>query len=325
LLDNIFLDKDSFVDRFDFYFRRSLPFIFLIDFSMKNFFIAPALELNNTKNILYDFNGFANAKYNNFKKITLTSFPITFEEYKKKFEIVYNHLLDGDSYLLNLTFPTNIKIDSTLEDIFYNSRASYKLKFYDSFVFFSPERFILIKDGKIYTHPMKGTRVIDDDNSETELMKDEKEIAEHLTIVDLMRNDLNMIAKNVKVNIFRYTSYIKTCKKTIIQTSSEIEGDLKGGSVAEKILRILPAGSISGAPKKKTLEIIDKAEVDKRGFYTGIAGFFDGKILDTSVIIRYIEKNGEQFIYRSGGGITVYSEVEKEYKEMIDKIYVPSF
>jgi para-aminobenzoate synthetase component 1 len=85
----------------------------------------------------------------------------------------------------------------------------------------------------------------------------------------------------------------------------------------------LPAGSISGAPKKKTIEIIRQAEITERGYYTGIFGIFDGSALDSGVMIRFIEQKNDQMIFRSGGGITVNSQPEQEYREMIDKVYVP--
>ena len=89
------------------------------------------------------------------------------------------------------------------------------------------------------------------------------------------------------------------------------------------LVSLLPAGSVSGAPKTKTLEIIRIAEGENRGFYTGAFGYFDGTVLDSGVMIRYIEKQGDQFYYRSGGGVTAQSELQKEYQELIDKIYVP--
>jgi para-aminobenzoate synthetase component 1 len=85
----------------------------------------------------------------------------------------------------------------------------------------------------------------------------------------------------------------------------------------------LPAGSISGAPKPKTLEIIKKIEDYERGFYTGICGYFDGNALDTGVMIRFIEQEGDQLFFKSGGGITSFSDAKTEYQEMIDKIYLP--
>jgi para-aminobenzoate synthetase component 1 len=89
------------------------------------------------------------------------------------------------------------------------------------------------------------------------------------------------------------------------------------------VFSMLPAGSISGAPKKKTVEIIRAAENYERGYYTGVFGYFDGKNLDSCVIIRYIENQNGQLVYKSGGGITFMSEAEKEYEEMLNKVYVP--
>ena len=85
----------------------------------------------------------------------------------------------------------------------------------------------------------------------------------------------------------------------------------------------MPAGSISGAPKKKTIEIIDEVEGYERGSYTGIFGIFDGNDLDSGVMIRFIEKDGAEMYYKSGGGITINSIAENEYNELIDKVYVP--
>ena len=93
------------------------------------------------------------------------------------------------------------------------------------------------------------------------------------------------------------------------------------GSLLEKLL---PAGSISGAPKKKTIEIINAAETHYRGYYTGIAGYFDGENIDTCVLIRLIENTNNGLIYKSGGGITCNSNPILEYQELIQKIYIPT-
>ena len=108
--------------------------------------------------------------------------------------------------------------------------------------------------------------------------------------------------------------------------SSKISGELPENyneCIGDILIKLLPAGSISGAPKKKTLEIIDEAEQYKRGYYTGIVGIFDGQNLDSGVMIRYIEQTPEGMIYKSGGGITAQSNVDEEYQELIDKIYIP--
>ncbi len=89
------------------------------------------------------------------------------------------------------------------------------------------------------------------------------------------------------------------------------------------LLKLLPAGSVSGAPKPRTLEIIKEVEEERRGYYTGVFGYFDGSVLDSGVMIRFIENTAGKFFYRSGGGITTQSVVESEYQEVIDKVYVP--
>jgi para-aminobenzoate synthetase component 1 len=88
------------------------------------------------------------------------------------------------------------------------------------------------------------------------------------------------------------------------------------------IYSLLPAGSISGTPKKKSLEIIDAAETYDRGYYTGIVGYFDGENFDSGVMIRFIENNHGKKVYKSGGGIHFLSDVRAEYQEMKDKVYV---
>jgi para-aminobenzoate synthetase component 1 len=158
------------------------------------------------------------------------------------------------------------------------------------------------------------------------IMNDPKETAEHYTIVDLIRNDLNMVAKRVRVERFRFIDTIVTHTGRLLQVSSEVRGELEAGyrsRMGDIIYTMLPAGSVSGAPKEKTTEIITATEGLPRGYYTGIFGIFDGRNLDSGVMIRFIEHHGDGYIYRSGGGITSFSEPHAEYQEMIGKIYVP--
>ena len=107
--------------------------------------------------------------------------------------------------------------------------------------------------------------------------------------------------------------------------SSAIEGELPAdyaSKIGSILYDLLPAGSVSGAPKKKTAELIASIEGTDRGYYTGIAGYFDGVDLDSCVLIRYL---GADNTYHSGGGITFQSDMASEYQEMINKVYVPVF
>lgn len=250
----------------------------------------------------------------------------SFEDYKQSFTHVMHHLRRGDSYLLNLTKPVKLKTNLNLLQIFENSHAPYKLWINDQFTVFSPEPFVRIVDGFIHTHPMKGTIDASISDAENLLMNDKKELAEHYTIVDLLRNDLALVADDVQVLRFRYPELIQTIQGKLLQTSSHIQGKLRGDyhkKLGEMLFTLLPAGSISGAPKRKTCEIIAEAEGYNRGFYTGVFGVFDGRNLDSAVMIRFIEQTPSGLVFKAGGGITVNSKLEDEYNELIRKVYLP--
>lgn len=175
---------------------------------------------------------------------------------------------------------------------------------------------------------MKGTIDASIPNAEQQLMDDEKEKAEHATIVDLIRNDLSIVSKCVRVQDYRYVQHIHNARGGILQTSSQVVGDLDSDfktRIGTILMDLLPAGSISGAPKQKTVEIIQKFEIRPRNYYTGVFGYFDGKELYSSVMIRCIQKHQGMFYYHSGGGITSQSNVTNEYKELAQKVYVPIY
>jgi para-aminobenzoate synthetase component I len=150
-------------------------------------------------------------------------------------------------------------------------------------------------------------------------------MAEHIMIVDLLRNDLGMVARDIKVERFRYIDKIVAGDRKLLQVSSEITGRLEDNwqsRLGDIIATLLPAGSISGTPKHSTVQIIEDVEKYDRGYFTGIFGIFDGQSLDTGVMIRYVENIDGTLIYKSGGGITLDSDPTAEYQEMIDKVYL---
>ena len=306
--------------------KSKTPFLSVIDFEFSKAIILKQDELNIDK-IKFSFNNFTNCneKADN-KSFDFKKFPVSFSEYETAFDKVQKEIKNGNTYLLNLSFETEISTNQTLSNIYKNSNSKYKLCIDDRFVVFSPEIFIKIEDDKISSYPMKGTIDADINNSENIILNDEKEIAEHYTIVDLIRNDLNIVSKKVQVEKFRYIDKINTNGKNLLQVSSKISGILPKnwneqiGTIFEKLL---PAGSISGAPKKKAIEIIKSAENYERNFYTGIAAYYDGKNIDSFVMIRFIEKKDDKLVFKSGGGITSMSNVKDEYQEIIDKVYIP--
>ncbi|MDD2797781.1 MAG: aminodeoxychorismate synthase component I [Bacteroidales bacterium] len=306
--------------------RDGTPFLFVIDFSGEESIFLPLKHPSNEFYFSTPFyqhipNGMTDNRPFRFEK-----HPIPFEQYKKSFDLVQRAIRRGDSFLVNLTFPTRIETDLTLQEIFMRSKAPYRLLISNKFVCFSPESFVKIVGNTIYSYPMKGTIDASIPNAEKLILEDAKEKAEHYTIVDLIRNDLSRVAEQVEVKRFRYVERVETNGKSLLQVSSEIVGQLAEGfrcTLGEMLFSMLPAGSISGAPKDSTLNIIRRAEMDNRGFYTGIFGIFDGKNLDSAVIIRYIEECEGKKQFRSGGGITSRSNAESEYQELIDKVYVP--
>lgn len=307
--------------------KSKIPFLFVIDFDCQNLFIQP-LDKVNSKEVLFSVNEATNVEniLPDQKPLQFKTVPVSKERYHQAFKKVNDHLKYGNTFLLNLTMPSQIETNYSLKEIFHHSKAKYKLWFKDQFVVFSPEIFVQTNNQKISSFPMKGTIDANLPDAEKQLLNSEKELAEHYTIVDLIRNDLSMVAKNVRVERFRYIDYIKTHRKNLLQMSSEITGDLAEGwqnRLGDILISMLPAGSISGAPKKKTLEIIHDTEHYKRGYYTGVFGVFDGENIDSGVMIRFVEKTTNGLIYKSGGGITAMSNWEEEYDELIDKIYVP--
>lgn len=308
--------------------KARTPFLFLVDYKMDNAIVLPLDEIDN--NVLcYDLNGNRNYEQpvSNLNQLfRFNIHPVSKDVYRKGFEIVMKNIRLGNSFLTNLTFATPINSNLGLKDFFHLSRAHFKLWIDKRFTFYSPEKFVSIKDNIIRSFPMKGTIDASVMDAEKVILNDEKEMAEHYTIVDLIRNDLSLVAKNVRVERFRYFDRINTNEKCLLQVSSEIAGELDNGwheEIGSIFNKILPAGSITGAPKKKTIGIIQDAEIGSRGYYTGVAGIFDGMSVESAVMIRFVEYNNGQLFYHSGGGITVNSICEQEYQEMIEKVYVP--
>ncbi|HOZ29749.1 MAG TPA: aminodeoxychorismate synthase component I [Bacteroidales bacterium] len=311
--------------------KSGSEFLFVIDFDCSEYYIFTPEEAA-INNVFYDFEGKTNYSYNNRETNISNKYfnysPIDFQTYFKGFNRCKEALHRGDTYLINLTFQTPLETDYSLEEIFVLSNAKFKLFFKNRFVVFSPERFIRISDGKIETTPMKGTIDASIPFAEEKLLDNKKELFEHNTIVDLLRNDLNLVAHKVSVEKFRYIDYLNTNKCNLLQMSSVISGQLSGdynSHLGEIICKLLPAGSVTGAPKEKTVRTILEAENYKRGFYTGVFGYFDGKNTDVAVSIRFVENVNGQFLYKSGGGITALSDPKEEYDEMLKKIYVPVF
>lgn len=379
--------KQEIIDKINRLASQDEPFLFVINYQGDKAFIRQLSDIN-PEECLFDFEGrgnFSDEMKNNSEKIAEISWQIApplYEDYERSFDIVKNNIMAGNSYLMNLTCKVPVNCNLSLEDIFNQAKGKYKLllrrkrnqaedkaqqkeeeaqnkadkkeenieEISNPFVCFSPETFVRIKNGRIYSYPMKGTLDASLPDAEKQLMEDRKEAAEHATIVDLIRNDLSRVAENVRVDKYRYIDVLHTNKGDILQTSSEISGSLPEDyrqHLGEILDAQLPAGSITGAPKDKTMQIIHEAEGYDRGFYTGIMGIYDQGELNSAVMIRFIEeenspvdfeadgeknfkanegkepKESRELYFKAGGGITSKSDCRREYEEVIQKIYLP--
>lgn len=325
--------NQNIIDRLNHLADEKEPFLFVINYDGTEAYIRKLSEIS-PEECLYDFEGITNVKRQlrsaSAKQQMWKVHEPDFGEYTKSFETVMSNILCGNSFLTNLTCKVAVDCDLSFDDIFLRAKGKYKILVRTDngkqFVCFSPESFVRIKNGKIYSYPMKGTLDASLPNAKEVLMNDEKEAAEHATIVDLIRNDLSRVAERVRVDRYRYIDVLHTNKGDILQTSSEISGKLPSDyhkRIGNILDAMLPAGSITGAPKDKTVQIIHEAEGYDRGFYTGIMGIYDNGMLNSAVMIRFMEKDGEGIFFKAGGGITSKSDCRKEFAEVLQKVYLP--
>lgn len=259
--------------------------------------------------------------YSNFTK----------EEYINAIVSMKEYIRNGDIYIANMTQRFSCECKEKAFNIYSKLRSINKAPFsaylnYDDFqiISSSPERFIQIKDRKVSTRPIKGTRPRgknkeEDDLYRKELQNSEKDKSELLMIVDLERNDLNKVCipGSVKVSeLFKIEEYA-----TVFHLVSTIDGTLDKNNSAVKCMReAYPGGSITGAPKIRAMEIIEELEGIKRNVYTGSIGYFDLRgNSDFNIVIRTILKKEDKAYFGVGGGITWESNEEEEYEETLQK------
>ena len=188
----------------------------------------------------------------------------------------------------------------------------------------SPETLVKLKDGVLHTFPLAGTRPRgktpeEDKALEEDLLKDEKELAEHNMLVDLGRNDLGKISKFGTVEVEKLHSIERYSH--VMHIGSTVRGEIRDNKDAfDAIEAVLPAGTLSGAPKIRACQLIGELENNKRGIYGGAIGYIDfAGNMDTCIAIRLVfKKNGKVFV-RSGAGIVADSDPEKEYQECLNK------
>lgn len=274
--------------------------------------------LNNIDNPVFSFNALGNE----------TS-PTSEDEFKELVKKAKYHCQRGDVFQLVLSKRFSQQFNGDDFNVYRALRSinpsPYLFYFdYGGFRIFgsSPEAQLIINDGKAQIHPIAGTyrRTGDDETDRLaaiELSKDPKENSEHVMLVDLARNDLSRNTKKVHVETYKEIQYFSH----VIHLVSKVEGELDAGSKSMRIYAdTFPAGTLSGAPKYKALELIDKYEKENRSFYGGAIGFLklNGELNHAILIRSFLSKNNTLY-YQAGAGIVIDSDEKNELQEVKNK------
>ena len=256
------------------------------------------------------------------------------KEYKARVKKIISYINNGDIFQTNYTHKFTAQKPHNLSDSsFYISSRNKTQSPFSAFLSFdgvsvcsfSPERFIKVSNLTVITSPIKGTiktssNKIKDKALKENLMKSEKNLAENLMIVDVLRNDISKVCTKGSVKV-KQLAELKSFKN-VHHLVSTIEGKLKSEKyILDLLISCLPGGSVTGAPKIRAMEIISELEKSKRGVYCGAIGYisFSGD-LDFNIPIRTASIFNNQISVNCGGGIVADSKPDSEYRESIDKI-----
>ena len=317
-----FCGREEAITRMNCFGSEGRPFFFLIDYIAEKCLVEEPHRLPSSE-LLFAFPGATNVPQGMPATPHPRSFrwepcPMSFEEYRRGFDIVHRHLHGGNSFLVNYTCATLVDTDLTLRQVFDHARAPYRLWVNDSFVVFSPEIFVRITDGFIYSHPMKGTMDATLPDARERLLADPKENAEHVMLVDLARNDLSRNCHDTHVEFYKQPQYYSH----VIHLVSRVSGTLdKEADPIKTFIDTFPAGTLSGAPKVKAMQLISEIEPHNRGAYGGCIGFIglNGDLNQAITIRTFVSRNNELW-FQAGGGIVAKSDENNELQEVNNKL-----
>lgn len=256
---------------------------------------------------------------------------VTKEEYCRIVEKTKEYIIDGDIFQAVISRQFKSTYAGSLLNAYRVLRTTNPSPYMvylniggDEVISTSPETLVRLQNGRLTTFPVAGSRPrgatqSEDEALELELLADEKELAEHNMLVDLGRNDLGKISKFSTVEVTAYQVIHKYSK--IMHICSQVESEiLPECDACSAIEAVLPAGTLSGAPKIRACQIIDELEAEPRGIYGGALGYMDfAGNLDTCIAIRMAVKQGGSVTVQAGGGIVADSIPEKEYEESANK------
>jgi anthranilate synthase component I len=254
------------------------------------------------------------------------------DRYEADVERIREYIMAGDAFQVVLSQRLSVALDRDPFDLYRSLRAlnpSPYLFFLEldgiALVGASPEVLVRVEESTVTVRPIAGTRPrgsSDDDDARlaAELMADEKERAEHLMLVDLGRNDVGRVSRYGSVHVPAFMNIEKYSH--VLHLVSQVEGELQDGMSAMDVFRAcFPAGTVSGAPKIRAMEIIDELEPVRRGIYAGAAGYFawGGTRMDTAIAIRTVVAMGGRAWVQAGAGIVADSNAAAEYEETLAK------
>lgn len=326
---------DQCYDQMDQWTASHTPFLAIIDFEQQAPLLYRLADLNGKETpIYYEFPKLNNSAVFSHDKVsedilvTPVKYTRAYEDYTTRFTHAIELMQKEKVDVINLTRETLLEVEGSLKGIYAAANSKYKLLVNNKFVCCSPEIFVRIgEDNVIRTYPMKGTIDANIPDAKNIVLNSEKEQQEHRATVDVLIEEFSEVAESVEVANYRYLDRLTTTDRDLYQVSSEVVGQLKDeyrGKYGSLLKRMLPAGSIVGAPKDRAYQIIRSVEGYKRGYYTGICALYDGLEFDSCVLIRFIEEAEDgKFFYKSGGGITSDSVCDLEFEETLNKIYVP--
>lgn len=254
------------------------------------------------------------------------------EEYMQIVEKTKKYIYEGDIFQAVLSNKLEAKASGSLLDVYRRLRISnaspYMFYFSSDDIEIagaSPETLVKLEDKELSTFPLAGTRkrgMTEEEDKKLikDLLSDEKEKAEHNMLVDLGRNDIGKISKFGSVKVDKYMEIVKFSH--VMHIGSTVKSVIREDKDAlDAIEAVLPAGTLSGAPKIRACEIIDELEKDKRGIYGGAIGYIDfSGNMDTCISIRLAYKKSDRLVIRSGAGIVADSDPELEYEECVNKM-----
>lgn len=306
----------------------------IIDHKLKRSILIYTTENNLIKEIIKNFKKkkFSLIKKREFSIHSQFKSNLSYEEYVEKFNSIKSYIEKGDCYQINFAQRFSLSYKGDTWEIFKKVLTKYKAPYssYMNFPFvkilsYSPERFLQIENNHVETKPIKGTRPIHQNKQKNSQLKKElvdsnKDKAENLMIVDLLRNDLgrNCNFGSIKVKkLFEIETF-----SNVHHLVSTIEGEISKKSDVFKLIRgCFPGGSITGAPKIRSMQIINELEPNRRSIYCGSIGYisFNDKV-DLNIAIRTIIANKEHLYFWGGGGIVYDSNVKSEFQETLDKV-----